>query len=488
MDARSPKIRLPMKYPSPIGRRPTIAAYIAAALLGCLTPVVAAQELALPAVDDSPSSQLLIEQATDQAKANPREAVRLLVQVLDAGPDRLVRAGLDADVFVPVSRRVHAMLVADAALRSAFRRELSADADAQLARGEYVELASRRLDTEAGLEASLRLAETCLTRGRVAAASSYLDRVDDHDLLAGRRALYHASMTATVAARLGQPARAQSALARIDALAADRSGSLNATEVAGARAAALATPTPPAEITIGPLGPGLFDSSAATSTWSETWSAPLDVTASTMGQAGVGRLSGAQTERLQSSTAPTCVGERVFVDDNGVIRAFDRLSGRPLWSGAHIGADSAGFAMRMLAATPNEVVALAPMQLGANRTGIGTGRISCLDATTGALRWEARLDRLDTRADLDGLQPQGAPIIVDGRVIVAARRTSVRMETVSWLVAIDIDAPRRRVCLPPVAVFVLAPHVPLMRQSLLLASSTYQLLPGRLPRSIHGMV
>ena len=91
-----------MKYSSPIGRRPTIAAYIAAALLGCLAPVVAAQELALPAVDDSPSSQLLIEQATDQAKANPREAVRLLVQVLDAGPDRLVRAGLDADVFVPV--------------------------------------------------------------------------------------------------------------------------------------------------------------------------------------------------------------------------------------------------------------------------------------------------------------------------------------------------------------------------------------------------
>ena len=431
-----------MKYPSSIGRRLTITAHIAAALLGFLTPVVAAQELALPAVDDSPSSQLLIEQATDQAKANPREAVRLLVQVLDAGPDRLVRAGIEADMFIPVSRRVHAMLVADAALRSAFRRELSADADAQLARGEYVELASRRIDTEAGLEASLRLAETSLTRGRVAAASSYLDRVDGHDLLTGRRALYHASMTATVAARLGQPERARLALARIDALAADQTGSLKATEIAGARAAALATPTPPSEVTIGPLGPGLFDSSSTDSTWSETWNAPLDVTASTMGQAGAGRLSGAQPERLQSRTAPTCVGERVFVDDNGVIRAFDRLSGRPLWSGANIGADSNGISMRMLAATPDEVVALAPMQLGSNRTGIGTGRIACLDATTGALRWEARLDRLDTRVDLDGLQPQGAPIIVDGRVIVAARRTSVRMETVSWLVAIDIDAPR----------------------------------------------
>ncbi|MCX5640156.1 MAG: PQQ-binding-like beta-propeller repeat protein [Planctomycetota bacterium] len=431
-----------MQHPSPIGRHPVIAACIAAALSAWLTGVVAAQELALPAVDDSPSAQLLIEQATDQAKANPREAVRLLVQVLDAGPDRLVRAGADTDLFTPVARRVHAMLVADASLRSAFRRELSADADAQLERGELLELAARRIDTEAGLEASLRLAETCLTHGRVAAASAYLDRIADHDLLAGRRALYHASMTATVAARLGQPERARLALARIDALAADRSTALDATEIAGARATAAAAPTTPAELNIGPLGPGMFDTSAAQSAWSETWSAPLDVTGTTLAQVGVARLPGAQPERLQPRTAPTCVGERVFVDDNGVVRAFDRLSGRPLWSGADLGADSGGGSMRMLAATNDEVIALAPMQLGANRIGSGTGCIACLDASTGMLRWEARLDRLDTRADLDGMQPQGAPMIVDGRVIIAARRTSVRMETVSWLLAIDPGAPR----------------------------------------------
>lgn len=425
-------IRLPMHYRSLIGHRPVFSALFGAGIAAWLTAAVVAQELALPAVDDSPSAQLLIEQALDQAKANPREAVRLLVQVLDAGSERLVRAGVDADLFVPVSRRVHVMLVNDASLRSAFRRELSADADAQLARGELLELAAHRIDTEAGMEASLRLAETCIARGRIAAASAYLDRIADHDLLSGRRALYHASMTATVATRLGQPERARLAVARIDALAVDPSVSLDAKELVGARAAAEVIPTAPTEFIIGPFGPGNFDISAASSAWSETWNAPLDASMPTI----------SQPERPQSYAAPTCVGENVFVNDNGVIRAFDRLSGRPLWIGPNFGEDSSAGSMRMLAATNDAVVALAPMQPGTNRTGSGTGRMACIDAATGMLRWEARLDRLDMPVDLDGMQPQGVPIIVDGRVIVSARRTSVRMETVSWLLALDLDAPR----------------------------------------------
>jgi hypothetical protein len=85
------------------------------------------------------------------------------------------------------------MLVADPALRAAFRVELSPDADAQLARGDLAGLVARRLDTDAGLEAALRLAQSAVARGWFAAASAYLDRVADHDLLAGRRALHHAA-------------------------------------------------------------------------------------------------------------------------------------------------------------------------------------------------------------------------------------------------------------------------------------------------------
>jgi hypothetical protein len=117
----------------------TPAAVLVAALVAWPIVPASAQEMALPAVDDSPSAQLVVEQAGDQAKANPREAVRLLVQALDAGAERLVRAGNDPDLFIPVSRRVHAILRADPALLAAFRRELSPDADAQLARGEFRE-------------------------------------------------------------------------------------------------------------------------------------------------------------------------------------------------------------------------------------------------------------------------------------------------------------------------------------------------------------
>jgi hypothetical protein len=401
-----------------------------------------AQELAMPAVDDLPTAQLLVEQASDQAKANPREAVRLLVQALDSGADRLVRAGRDPDLFVPVSRRVHAMLAADPALRAAFRVELSPDADAQLARGDLAELVAHRLDTDAGLEAALRLAQSSIARGWFAAASAYLDRVSDHDLLAGRRALHHAAMTATVAARLGQPGRAESAIARIDRLAADRASGIDPAELAGARAAAAAAMQGmpvrrDSSATFGPLAAGRLDagSAAPASAWTETWNAPID-TPTLIGSL----LPAAERTRPAPSVAPSVVGERVFVDDGSAVRAFDRLSGRPLWTTPTNGPEPTGGA-HMVAATEDAVVSFGTAPASAVGRA-GTGRVACIDPSTGFVRWESRLDRLDARADLDGLQPQGAPIVVDGRAIVSARRTSPRLETVSWLVAVDLEHPR----------------------------------------------
>ncbi|MFM9144597.1 MAG: hypothetical protein ACKORL_04310, partial [Phycisphaerales bacterium] len=97
-------------------RRPmarAAAVFAAAAMLAA--HVARAQEMAVPAVDDSPSAQLLLEQATDQAKANPREAVRLLVEVLDGAHDRHGRTPDAPDLFDTVAARAHARLAADAA-------------------------------------------------------------------------------------------------------------------------------------------------------------------------------------------------------------------------------------------------------------------------------------------------------------------------------------------------------------------------------------
>ena len=411
------------------------AAFLAAALAAWPIVPASAQEMALPAVDDSPSAQLLVEQAGDQAKSNPREAVRLLVQALDTGADRLVRAGNDSDLFIPVSRRVHAILRADPALMAAFRRELSPDADAQLARGELRELVARRLDTDAGLEAALRLSESAIARGRFAAAAAYLDRTADHDLLVGRRALHHASMTAIAATRLGQDAQARDAVARIDALPV---AGLDPAEIAGARAAAKSTPQEPARPAFGPLGTGQFDAATSASPWSETWAVPIDSMSMSTG-AGRNEIGRVDRPRASSGSAPAAVGDRVYVDDGIAIRAFDRLSGRPVWSMPAGGADLSMSAMRMVAASDDALVAFSMQSGSMARPGIG--RVSCIDPATGMLRWETRIDRIDGRNDLDGMLGQGAPIIVDGRVIVAARRTSPRLETVSWLLALDLEQP-----------------------------------------------
>lgn len=343
-----------------------------------------AQELAVPAVDDSPSSQLLLEQAADQVRANPREAVRLLVQALDAGAPLLVRSARDPDLFVTVGARVGALLRSDAALLAAFRREVGADADAWLARGDLEALVDRRIDTVAGLRAAFRLAERSLARGRFAAATGFLDRVAGHDLLddAGRARLE--SLRAAARAGLRSPA--------VDALSA-----------------------------------GTFDPSFAVDRWSETWSLPID------GSIGGGDLASG------AAVLPAVSGDRVIVDDRTAIRAFDRLSGRPLWSASLGTSDPSAGSLRMVAASADAVVAFSTS--GGTLARAGSGRIACIDPASGVIRWESRLDRLAPGAALEGVVPHGSPVIVDGRAIVAARKTTPRLETVSWLLGVDLERP-----------------------------------------------
>ena len=346
--------------------------------------VAAAQELAVPAVDDSPSSQLVLEQAADQARANPREAVRLLVQALDAGAPLLVRSAQDPDLFVTVASRVHALLRADPALLAAFRREVGTDADARLARGELEALVERRVDTAAGLRAAIRLAERAVSRGHFAAANGLIDRVADHDLLdAGGRARLESLRTAARAGLRGPAGDA--------------------------------------------LSPGTFDPSFAGVRWSETWSVAID-----------GAVGGADVTS-GAAVLPSVIGDRVLVDDRTAIRAFDRLSGRQLWSASLGTSDPSVGSLRMVAVSDDAVVACSTS--GGTLARAGSGRVACLEPSSGATRWEVRLDRLAPGGALEGVVPHGSPVIVDGRAVIAARKTTPRLETVSWLLCVDLERP-----------------------------------------------
>ena len=368
--------------------KPLVPALLVAAVLAAqaIAPRARAQELAVPAVDDSPSAQLQIEQAIDQARANPREAVRLLAATLDGDPSRLVRAGADPDLFVPVARRVHLLLASDAALRTAFRRELDADADGRLARGELEYLVERRLDTRAGVRACVALAERSLVRGRVAAALGLVDRLAGHELVDDATA------------------------AHLDRLRAECRRGL-------------------ADLGRDALTEGRFDESFASTRWGETWRLAFEGGALPASVEERPRLGDAPLPR----SVPTVQGDRVFVSDGTAVRAFDRLGGRPLWSVPLDGAEGWG-PLRLVGAGPGSVVGFASA-VGSTRS--GQARVVCIDPASGSVRIDARLDRMGAAADLEGVVAQGAPILIDGRVFTAARRTSPRLETVSWLLCVD---------------------------------------------------
>ena len=412
------------------------AAAVLAAAAALSVRAACAQEMAVPAVDDSPSAQLLLEQAADQARANPREAVRLLVEALDGSHDRLVRTAADPDLFVTVASRAHAMLASDAALRTAFRREVDAESRAMLARGDVAALVAARLWTEAGLDAALRAAEARIARGECASALAMLDRVGGHDLLAGRRALHHAGMVAAAAARVGDPARAARARAAIDAL-----DGVDAEERAAVRRAAAAdVPVPPAAIE--PLGTGRLDL-RDDGAWGQTWSVPIAPSATAIAAAPVPPARGAAGAPTATPRAiASSDGRRVFVDDGTFVRAYERLSGRTLWD-ASVGGVQGAFGQVALASPPRMASVDGDRVLAFGTGGMRTGAgLSCFDAGTGFLLWETRLDPGGIRGDAEPLQPVGAPVVVDGVAVCAARRTTARLETVTWLVAFDLERPR----------------------------------------------
>jgi outer membrane protein assembly factor BamB len=418
-------------------RRPMAhaAAVLAAASVLCAR-AARAQEMAVPAVDDSPSAQLILEQAADQARANPREAVRLLVEALDGAHDRLVRTPADPDLFVTVAARAHAMLASDAALRTAFRREVDAESRAMLARGDVAVLVASRLWTEAGLDAALRAAEARLARGDCASALAMLDRVEGHDLLAGRRALHHAGMVAAAAARVGDPARAARALAAIDGTDGVEASERDAVR----RAASPEVPLPAAATE--PLGTGRVDL-GDDGAWGQTWSVPIAPSATAIVANPVPPARGAPGAPTASPRAiASSDGRRVFVDDGAFVRAYERLSGRALWD-ASVGGVQGAFGQAALALPPRMATVDGDRVLAFGTGGMRTGAgLSCFDAGTGFLLWETRLDPGGARGDAEPLQPVGAPVVVDGVAVCAARRTTARLETVTWLVAFDLERPR----------------------------------------------
>lgn len=433
----------------------SVFALIAALVLGGPS-VLHAQDMAVPAVDDAPTAGLLLLQAGDQAATNPREAVRLLRTVLDDWGTRPVASLNDPNLFSSAGRRAEAMLLANPALLAAFRREEEPVAREMLARGELDRIVATRILTEAGLEAALEVAGRALVRARFAEAAGTLARVAEHDRLAGRARVHHGAMTAIAAARLGELTRARTALAAAEAAAAlpdapaDAAGAISAARVEVERAGALAgglskdaggaAAAPRAQgstTSADTLSAGSTDSLVGA--WGEIWRAPLDGPALLPGIAIRSPFGDIRDPSMARSMAvPAADALRVYADDGSGVRAFDRVSGRPMWSHSVEGGATSNPTLHFVAIGEDSV---ASTEFQSTALARGVGRVVLSDATSGRVRAEFALDVGEARTGLGPLVPIGEPIIVDGRVIVAARRTTTRQETATWLFAFDLRTP-----------------------------------------------
>ena len=115
-----------------------------------------------------------------QAAGNLAEAARVLQALLDTEGDKVLESGTDPDLFVSVRERVHRLLLEKPALLARYRTSEGPRAQKLLDENKHDLVEATRLLTEAGLEATLRVAQLHLEAGRFEAARLTLEQLEKH--------------------------------------------------------------------------------------------------------------------------------------------------------------------------------------------------------------------------------------------------------------------------------------------------------------------
>lgn len=439
-----------------------------------LTPLPAWAQVENPVyVDDSPHAWELFRQAQDQTAQNVGEAVRLYQELLDDFALKLIPVSEAAtNQYKAVRQRVLEALLQDEELLERYRTIQKPLAEQLLASGELERLALTRSLTEAGLEALLRLAQRNLEAGRFSTAMSLLRQAAAHPDCVNRRAVHTQFMLGTAAHYLGQPevaagalqqledAAAQTPSAETDACRAQLAGLLGQGAEAGSGAPALndsistfgAMTATNNAVNVASAG-DLRDVVAQT-----IWSRELDQSLARrrasiadddepLGAPGVSEGPRRLDRSADLTTAvPTVSAETVYINEGHTVRAINRLTGWQIWKYSNLSTSASE--RDAMASLDVNVVAVSPGPGGSVVTLTGyaqpggrseSGRMICLDADTGSLRWSANLMGLVDAANTEQLFAHGAPIIADGLVFVAARRVSMQAMTNAYVLALDLQ-------------------------------------------------
>ncbi len=434
-------------------------------VMAVTTSAVVSAQLSPVYVDDSPIAWEMYREAREQADVNVVEAVRLYQELLDEFAVRLLPAHeTDGHRFQAVRRAVLNDLLRDADQGGLLERHRSMErAEAQRLHdaGEFERLVLTRPWTQPGLDGLLRITQRHIESARFDAAVEVLELILAHpDLPAQPQvAAFAWFMRAQAAYYTGDDKALNDAVAEVADLATrdgGRAAALNEelTRLLGQEQ----RPWPRVSRGTSTLDTGNSPShqSLRELVAEEIWSVELGHSMFNRRYAG-NRDPRPQARRnmeqmrdqgLLRTAAPTIVDDAVFINQGHHLMAFDRYTGSPLWP-EYVERPSLTIIDRendhardlnVITVEGNALVTLTGHAHVTNRS--NDGRVLCLNASTGEVRWTVRVDRLvvpDSEIDPEGLFPHSAPVIAEGKVLLLARKVSPQSLTSTYLLALDLE-------------------------------------------------
>lgn len=418
-----------------------------AAVLGVAAGVCSAQVQlrgALATPDDSVVAREAMPRVRElTAAGNTALALSVLQDLLDKESEHLLPSPRDPELFYPVRRHLHDLLLADPELLGLYRQTQGAAARRLLDAGELEELERTRLLTAAGFEGELRLAQLKMESGRFEAARLALEELEQHpDRAPGSKGARDAAgLAAQVAWYIGRDD-----VTRWAQRWASEAG---------------VSPTHPA-----PLPPGAFTPGENAVTGFATAPDPHGPTealqAVRIGDEkawrGLSRRESGSRVDAARWILPTVADSLVLVNDGVHVSAFDAATLSPVWDFRPMppGASVADLIAEVNVARPNELedvntvsvaggVAVAATGVPTNGTRVGDGRIHALELSTGRPLWSVDPASLDPRLSTLGAAVRGPIVIDQGTAVVSVRRQGLqRRETQLMLAGLDLYTGRTK--------------------------------------------
>lgn len=414
-------------------------------------------------VDDSPqASDTFVRLRDHLASGNLEQGAAVVQALLLNQADRVVASEADPEVFVSVRSRAHAALLASPGLLARYRQSYQARAERLAEQGGFDELERGYLLTGPGLDAALRLAQRRLEAAAFEAARLTLEQLEKHPDRTGERGTQAAAIARQIARYLPREDVADwAARWTREAGAAGGDGKAEAWP-----AGALAGGRTPLDPGPAPTPEGLVTK--------PLWTVTVNPSAAETPLPPSGR--GVQNVPAQGRdllVLPAASGDTLVLNDGASVTAWDRFTLSPRWSVVAAAQEQARDEPGVRAGAGNRMI-LNRMYGGQARGGddlgvvaIGGGvvvapvgkpvamavnagysremldRVLGLDLATGRTRWAAVLGELDPA--LTDCAVKGAPVIVEGTVVLAARKYQPDRRLVSVsMVGLDLYSGAKR--------------------------------------------